>query len=398
MLWTLAPATAPAQDAELRKRMEQATVRVQCTQGHGSGVVLGDSRHVVTNFHVAGTDPCIIWLSRDEQFRTRIVAASSAKDLVVLEVTPELPRKAMREAAPRATVNKGDRVFVMGFPGAAEMKGTINPTIFDVKVTAGIISAFPQIAEKSMYQTDATIHPGNSGGPMFNTCGQLIGINSLKGTRGEGIGFAIEYDELTPLLRTAGIESKVHAVSSTCELTAPVDWITRGLLILAIGLGAGAIVLASTRQGRRAVASSVKRMTEPRRAVPPPMPAAPLPPPLAPGAPPRLLLLGVAGQYAGSEIPLDDRPLTIGRDPRQCQLVFPADSDSISKRHCVLRYRSAQGTLEIEDCGSTNGTYVNSGEPVPAGRPRPLRAGDRFYLGDARNLFEVRPAGAGGRR
>ncbi len=131
----------------------------------------------------------------------------------------------------------------------------------------------------------------------------------------------------------------------------------------------------------------------------PPAPyGAPVPPyaaPLPPSPPPPLLagrpaLVGMVGQYAGSSIALDAGPSTLGRDHSNVNLVFPPDANAISKRHCRVSWDVARRVFVLEDLGSTNGTFLASGERVNPGQPRDLRPGDRFYIGDLRNQFEVR--------
>jgi pSer/pThr/pTyr-binding forkhead associated (FHA) protein len=70
-------------------------------------------------------------------------------------------------------------------------------------------------------------------------------------------------------------------------------------------------------------------------------------------------------------------------------LVFPAESASVSKRHCTVRWDAPRGVFVLEDLGSTNGTFLASGERLTPHVPRDLRPGERFYIGDLRNQFEV---------
>ena len=98
---------------------------------------------------------------------------------------------------------------------------------------------------------------------------------------------------------------------------------------------------------------------------------------------------GVSGQYAGAAVGLDVSPSTLGRDPQAANLVFAAESGSVSKRHCTVRWDVARGVFVLQDHGSTNGTFLASGERLAPNQPRDLRPGERFYIGDLRNQFEV---------
>ena len=69
--------------------------------------------------------------------------------------------------------------------------------------------------------------------------------------------------------------------------------------------------------------------------------------------------------------------------------VFGADAASVSKRHCSVRWDAARNVFLLEDHGSTNGTFLTSGERLTPNLMRELHPGDRFFVGDTRNQFEV---------
>ena len=103
------------------------------------------------------------------------------------------------------------------------------------------------------------------------------------------------------------------------------------------------------------------------------------------------ILRGIRGAYAGAEIPFDDKPIVIGRDPAVAHLVFPPEQRDISGRHCTLTYDGSH--VMIEDCGSTNGTFIDNGTRIEPGRRFVLKPGTRFYLGTHENTFELRHGG-----
>ncbi|SFA82878.1 FHA domain-containing protein [Cohnella sp. OV330] len=100
-------------------------------------------------------------------------------------------------------------------------------------------------------------------------------------------------------------------------------------------------------------------------------------------------LVGVAGQFAGASYSLADRPLAIGRDGHQCELVYPDGHAEISRKHCTVSYDSSRGIFSLVDHGSSNGTYLPDGTRLVAGDRRELRAGDRFSLPGGEQWFEV---------
>lgn len=110
-----------------------------------------------------------------------------------------------------------------------------------------------------------------------------------------------------------------------------------------------------------------------------------LPPP--PKGTRQPVLIGVAGTYKGSMVPMDSGPVIIGRDPGSANLVFPDDQRTISSKHCIVKVTN--GRFYLEDCYSTNGTYLANGRSVAPGQATELKAGDRFSIGDRKNAFEV---------
>lgn len=100
-------------------------------------------------------------------------------------------------------------------------------------------------------------------------------------------------------------------------------------------------------------------------------------------------LVGVAGQFAGVSYSLADRPLAIGRDGHQCELVYPDGHAEISRKHCTVSYDPSRGIFSLVDHGSSNGTYLPDGTRLAAGDRRELKAGDRFSLPGGEQWFEV---------
>src|SRR5581483_11297351 len=151
------------------------------------------------------------------------------------------------------------------------------------------------------------------------------------------------------------------------------EWVGVAVVVVLIGL--------ALRRGTRGPA---KIAPEPAAKVP----AAAPPMPFVVATPTKPALRGLSGQYSGVAIPLDGATV-LGRDPHAANVVFTSDADSVSKRHCSIRYDASRAVFVIEDLGSTNGTFVGSGERLVAGQPRDLRSGEKFWIGDQRNQFAV---------
>ena len=174
----------------------------QIEQATGSGVVITTQGHVVTNYHVieGAGDVKVLWQGR--YLEAEIVGTDELTDLAVLRVIEDVELPAVRMGDP-SQVRPGDWAIVIGNPLGNQFADT---------VTVGIISAvgreIPDSSIVKMIQTDAAINSGNSGGGMFNTKGELIGIPSLKfssaGRRDiasiEGIAMAIPIDVVQPVV------------------------------------------------------------------------------------------------------------------------------------------------------------------------------------------------------
>ncbi|WP_375381918.1 Do family serine endopeptidase [uncultured Sphingomonas sp.] len=183
-------------------------------QSLGSGFVISPDGYIVTNNHViaagmkgATVESIKVTMTDRKEYVARLVARDQASDLAVLKITAPAPLPFVKFGdSSRARV--GDWVIAIG-----------NPFGLDGTVTAGIVSALHRSTGLGVYdrfiQTDAAINQGNSGGPMFNMNGDVIGINSqILGSQGGGnigIGFAIPAEEAKPIvekLRAGGTISR----------------------------------------------------------------------------------------------------------------------------------------------------------------------------------------------
>lgn len=173
-----------------------SVVSITCTlqngTASGTGVVLSENGYLITNCHVVeGADGISVLLTDGRTFDARLVGTDSLSDLAVLYIEAEDLTPA--EFGDSGTLRVGDTVVAIGDPLGVELRGTM---------TEGIISAINRdlkIGGKTMtlLQTTAALNSGNSGGPLVNCYGQVIGINTMKigdyaTTSGvEGLGFAI---------------------------------------------------------------------------------------------------------------------------------------------------------------------------------------------------------------
>lgn len=183
---------------EVYRRLNPAVVTVQCWTGEGvsigTGVIFTEDGYVLTNYHVVrGGRECSVVLDSGWTLAVCYVAGDEDSDLAVLKVPPgELQAAGTLPAASFGDSEKlvvGDPVYAIGAP--RRLRGTL---------TNGIISAIDRDIEvegktMTLLQTNAALNSGNSGGPLINERGQVVGINVAKYMSDrdsvEGLGFAI---------------------------------------------------------------------------------------------------------------------------------------------------------------------------------------------------------------
>lgn len=162
---------------------------VQETEGIGSGVIIDDAGHILTNSHVVeNAAEIFVWLSgRNDPYVGKLVGADPYTDLAVVKIDgKDLPTATLGDSS---TLQVGQTVIAIG-----------NPYGFENSVTRGLVSALGRglmidpntnLQLEGVIQTDASINPGNSGGPLLNLAGQVVGINTAIIAEAQGIGFAI---------------------------------------------------------------------------------------------------------------------------------------------------------------------------------------------------------------
>lgn len=104
---------------------------------------------------------------------------------------------------------------------------------------------------------------------------------------------------------------------------------------------------------------------------------------------PKPSIKGISGHFAGQSIELKDNQITIGRDPRMVQLVYPQQKEEISRKHLSIRYDDKTQKFNLVD-SSSNGTYLSSNQKLEPGQTYYLNSGDRFYLADPKEVFELK--------
>lgn len=164
--------------------MEQSQQFKPRAKGQGSGVIISSDGYILTNNHVVdGVKTAKVTLSDGTELEGKVVGTDPKTDLALVKVVSArpLPAAALGDSE---QLEVGDWVMAIG-----------NPFGLEATVTVGVLSGKGRTIGVGMYddflQTDASINPGNSGGPLFNTDGQVVGINTAIIPNAQGIGFSI---------------------------------------------------------------------------------------------------------------------------------------------------------------------------------------------------------------
>jgi S1-C subfamily serine protease len=412
--------------------------------GSGTGFLVSPEGHVVTNFHVVSLpeeivelvqrntgrritnglcDKLMVFFSKEKYFEAQVVAHDAQKDIAVLKIeNPSSPALAISSNDPDMRFKKGFDIYALGFPSVAEFdssaeafvdyataiaNGRARPSNMSFQVSAvptrGILSNYDVQNEDGVSRRvillDLTISPGNSGGPLFDDCGRVIGINTfgrtdldLSGWNGDpaeliqklgfvnNANFAVDAAELVAVLKTNSINAEI--VGSQCRSsgsagTAP-WWFAGAAIILAsaalvVALKRPQVIRESIDRLSRRISKNDEDPNKDRTAD-------------DIGA----FRVQIYSSRQGKELAdrlVTTNGLTLGAEPTVCNLTL----DSAAKKH--LELKAGDGYLLIRDTYSRVGTSLN-GTQLRPGEWAMAAPGDKITLGGAGYEIRVEKGGA----
>lgn len=404
--------------------------------GWGTGFFVGeegqDPMYLITNHHViepflesgegelvqvettdgmlTGRSKIRVFYDSDDFEEAYPVAYDEIKDLAVLKLGAATSKRTPLPLCSPTDNMVGSTVYAVGYPGLAEnifadATSTWGPS--DVSVTSGSISRLLTTSGTGQMrlQIDCVIRHGNSGGPLVNEDGQVLGIavSSVSDEEDSSMYYGVNIDEVIPYLKQYDVPyvlQEAGATQSSSETsleegTAPAGdtivvpesveeepegssggvpaavWVVIGVAVAAV---AGVVIFLLLQKGKKTPAQ-----VQPVQPAPAPAPA----PQKVP------VLRSLAQQHNGVRIPIQGRQILIGTSQGDCQVVFRSGTPGVSRRHCSISWDAATGDFILTDLGSSFGTFLENRQKLAQGVPTRLRPGDRFYLGSPENLLST---------
>jgi S1-C subfamily serine protease len=236
-------------------------------EGAGSGFVIDTRGYILTNYHVVQEAQTIeVVLGDQSRFSAKVIGADQRNDVALVKIDPKDKKLVALPLGDSSALQVGQKVLAIG-----------NPFGFQSTLTTGVVSALGRTVQTSdttfideAIQTDAAINRGNSGGPLINTHGEVIGINSAiytpSGTTA-GIGFAIPINTAKSIAHDLMTDGRVHRAFLGVE-TLPVGAnladaldlpVREGLLVEVVSKG-GPAATAGIRGGDRVVTAGMQRI------------------------------------------------------------------------------------------------------------------------------------------
>lgn len=404
--------------------------------GWGTGFFVGeegqDPMYLITNHHViepflesgegelvqaettegvlTGRSKIRVFYDSDDFEEAYPVAYDEIKDLAVLKLGAATSKRTPLPLCSPTDNMVGSTIYAVGYPGLAENVFADATTTWgpsDVSVTSGSISRLLTTSGTGQMrlQIDCVIRHGNSGGPLVNEDGQVLGIavSSVSDEEDSSMYYGVNIDEVIPYLKQYDVPYVLQEAGATqsssetslAEGTAPAGdtivvpesteedpkessggvpaavWVVIGVAVAAV---AGVVIFLLLQKGKKTPAQ-----VQPVQPAPAPAPA----PQKVP------VLRSLAQQHNGVRIPIQGRQILIGTSQGDCQVVFRSGTPGVSRRHCSISWDAATGDFILTDLGSSFGTFLENRQKLAQGVPTRLRPGDRFYLGSPENLMST---------
>ena len=171
--------------------------------GLGTGIIVAENGYILINAHVTGErySKCYITLENGQNYEGKVMWSDENLDLSITKI--EAKNLSYATLGDSSKIRVGETVYAIGNPIGFEFRRTVTSGIISAKNRSiKIEEENNQTYMSDLIQTDATINPGNSGGPLITPNGEVIGINTVKISTAEGIGFAIPINVVKTIIES----------------------------------------------------------------------------------------------------------------------------------------------------------------------------------------------------
>lgn len=379
--------------------------------GYGSGELISGN---IDGMQVQGRSKIRVYFDANDYVPAYLVSGDASKDIAILKLEKATSKRKPITLCSPTDALVGSTVYAVGYPGLADNVIAEPSSAWDVTdatVTKGTVNRIftTEGTGRVNLQIDCVIRHGNSGGPLLDGSGVVVGVNTWSvssGSTDADMYYAVSIDEAILLLNQSGIAYTMYSGSTggsggsgtdtndgtggeetgdiiglTPQPAASSDnggmvaAIVALVVIILAGIGAavffvsrknksnGPVSPASCRQPAGQQVSGQQRG----------------------GGGHGIQLIAVGGYMDGRKYPVGGSEITFGRDA-SATVCFPADAKGVSRQHCRIFWQN--GTLMLMDTGSSYGTFTQAGKLQPM-KPVPVKAGDVFYIGEKKNCFKI---------
>ena len=380
LMFSFMTVTVSAGSASDAKNSVVAVIN-QDGMSYGTGFAIGEVgkpvEYIVTNNHVvqgdAGNTTATIAfdLASNDFVLANVYFFDAAKDVAVLKLPQPTDKRQAMVLCPMEDVDPDDAFAAIGYPGN---QATDWPkyNMDDITVTKGGIKKADRINGIDVYMLDLAITHGNSGGPLVNSVGEVVGINTF-GLNDDN--YAIAIDELLKVIDTDRIPVTLHG---------SINWfLVVGAIILLAIIGLVALLIVRKNNNGDDVMYPGTNNTMPldngvNRTMPKQAP-------VSNKASARVIAIG--GTLHGKRYSISGT-VKVGRDSSKCAIAFPVNTQGVSGIHCEVAFDGA--VCYVKDLNSSYGTFTMDGKKLTPNVPQILQPGEKFYLASPENTFEVR--------
>jgi hypothetical protein len=368
----------------------------------GTAFCVNASGYYVTNAHVVHQAKNLFAVKSKYKYKVSVLETLYDIDIAILKIEG-LSLSPLRFAQ-RNNIHVTDHVFSIGFPGASDKTEDFE-ALTTVTINSGVIGKFtkiplsivnPNASARAVVQHDAAVNHGNSGGPLVNECGEVVGVNVQKalnkdgslikiasGDVVQGIFYAVDISLVKEALQKANIayleSSKKCSMGGGTISSEERKYIIAGLILLVLLVLWGILFYLQEKKKKAVVDDSdlsrlISKKLKKREA--------------GAGYVDSSLIHHVTLQPELPTLPV----MQIGREStlvgRSHTATFKMQSPHVSGKHLTLSLNSTNQVV-VRDLGSTNGTYINGRKLIPH-KEYFLKQGDRLIIGSEDVVYRMR--------